>query len=333
LIFTDSIGVFTIPLGYLLGSIGQFIILLVKLTKKDRIAIKKLKMNPEEFGFLNKNLLIIIFIEIINQLYILIDRYFYGNVDPGGIAALNYANVLFTLPISIFSLALATAIFPKLSQAFNAKDYSSIQNQVFNGIKINIFLFIPITIIFILYGDSILRIIYERGNFSVQDTEMTFKILRIYAISLIFYSSYAVLNKVIYGGGLINYLLFISFGAFLLKSVLNVILVEKFKQDGLALSTSLSYIVLSLSGYLILYKKLKLRKTYLYVCTGGFYILNALTAYCILKILKPILNFPTIFNSLINISIFISVYLIGLLIIKPNEYKIFRDSIIKTFPK
>ncbi len=333
LTLTNSIGIYTIPLGYLLGTIVQFLFLLIEIKKRHRNVFKPIKLNFKELGFANKVLLITIIIEVVNQLYVFIDRYFYGSVDPGGIAALNYATVLFTLPISIFSLAISTAIFPKISQTFYSKDFSNLQTQIFYGIKINIFLFVPITIIFVLFGNSILRIFYERGNFSFQDTEMTFQILRILAFSLIFYSSYAIINKVIYSAGLVKNLLFLSVIIFMFKIVLNFILVQNFKQNGLAFSTAACYILLSTGGIFLVFKKLKLQKNPSYIYVLIFYLINGAIAYTILIILKPHIELSPILNSVVNILIFCIIYLIGLVIIQPEEYLVFKDSLIKAFNK
>src|SRR3990170_948009 len=91
LVFTGALGVLTIPIGYLFGTIAQFLYLLTLLKNKRKLIFRAVAFNLRELGFVNKTLLLIILVEVINQLYILVDRYFYGSVDSGGIAALNYA--------------------------------------------------------------------------------------------------------------------------------------------------------------------------------------------------------------------------------------------------
>src|SRR3990170_3955810 len=86
-----NIFLLTIPIGYLFGTIAQFLYLLTLLKNKRKLIFRAVAFNLRELGFVNKTLLLIILVEVINQLYILVDRYFYGSVDSGGIAALNYA--------------------------------------------------------------------------------------------------------------------------------------------------------------------------------------------------------------------------------------------------
>ncbi len=333
LLFSKSIGIFTIPFGYLLGTITQFIYLFISVKKKGINLFNDLSFHPKELGFANKILFLTIVVEVINQLYVLIDRYFYGRVDAGGIAALNYAFVLYSLPITLFSIALSTAILPRFSQSFNLKDHITLKAQFSNGIKVNIFMFIPLTFIFIYFGNSIIRLFYQRGNFTSGDTFMTFEILRIYAFSMIFFSSYAVINKIIYGAGLIKNLLYISLIVLLLKVILNFLLVDKMKQDGLALSSTVSYILLSLGCFILVVKKLKFNNLGEFFFTVLFYIFNGLIAYVILLILKPILQSSFMVNLLLEMSIFITIYFLNLSILKPHEYLIFQDIFLKVLKR
>lgn len=331
LIFTSTLGVLTIPIGYLFGTAAQFLYLLILLKNRSRLIFRGVSINLRELGLVNKTFVLIILIEVINQLYILVDRYFYGSVDSGGIAALNYATVLYSLPISIFSLALSTAIFPKLSQSFGTKNNTMIEMQYLSGLQINIFLFVPITLIFILFGDSIIRIFYQRGSYTSDDTLMTFGILKLYSLSLIFYSSYAIINKVVYGAGLIKNLLSISIFVFLFKIILNFVLVEKFKQNGLAISTSICYIIISVSCYILILKKLKFRITKQFINGILFYALNGIVSYLILITVCEYFNFSYLLNFITLFLIFVGVYTLNIVILKPEEYLIFKDTLVKYF--
>ncbi len=111
--FSEQFGVYIIPFGYVIGMILQFFYLLIKSQKV--LALNLFANNSELIlskSLLSSSLLIIIFIESLSQLYSLFDRYFYADITSGGIAALNYAFIVWVLPVTIFSLSLATAVFP-----------------------------------------------------------------------------------------------------------------------------------------------------------------------------------------------------------------------------
>jgi putative peptidoglycan lipid II flippase len=55
----------------------------------------------------------------VNQIYLMINRFFASGLVEGSISALNYASKLMNLPMGVFALAISTVIFPTLSeQAF-----------------------------------------------------------------------------------------------------------------------------------------------------------------------------------------------------------------------
>ena len=323
--FENVLSIYAIPIGYLIGSVVQFVYLFTVSSRKENFRLKKFALQTSKSWVSNHFFFFIILIEIINQLYILIDRYFYGKVEPGGIASLNYSSVLFGLPIAIFSLALSTAIFPQFTKSINNKDNESLEGHFIKGISMNLLVFIPITLIFIYYGNGLIKIMYERGKFTSNDTLMTYEILRIYAFSLIFYASYSIINKLIYGAGLVKQLLFITAGVFLIKVILNFYLVGNYQQEGLAGSTTACYIILSIIGYILVISKLKLKSTKKFFFNIIFYSLNSLIALLIADMLFSLLSLEGLNRFLLSIIIFSSLYLVNLYFIKPSEYLLIKD--------
>ena len=249
-------GTLIIPLGYILGEIIALLILLYKTEVKIFSSFRNLIHTDQLKSSLSINLLMIVLIESISQLYSISDRYFINSVQPGGIAALNYAQILFVLPITTLSMALSTAIFPKLSQNYSSGSMVELERQFVAGIRINILLFVPIMLIFLLNGDEIIRVFYQRGKFTTSDTLMTTSALKYLSVSLIFYSIYSILNKMIYSARLIKFLLILTVIGVAIKIALNFLLVDIFYQNGLALSSSISYIFFFFVSISILARRL-----------------------------------------------------------------------------
>jgi putative peptidoglycan lipid II flippase len=262
LFFADSIGIFSIAWGYLIGTLLQFIYLYYKTNHISAIRFRNLHLS-ELTSFLSLSFFLIIFIESIGQIYSLADRFLYHRVDSGGIAALNYALIIFLIPISIFSLSLSTAILPKLSEILGDGSIEEKSENIKHYFGVNLFLIVPITLILLFQGDFIVKILFERGQFNPGDSKITFSAMQFYALSLIFYSSYAGINKLAYSSGLIKELFLVALFACIIKVVLNFILVDPMKQNGLALSSSLSFFFLFLGTYFItLTNKLIVSKAY-----------------------------------------------------------------------
>jgi putative peptidoglycan lipid II flippase len=255
--FHSSMGVKAIAIGYVTGALLQLLLLLYFVQKEMHFFQVKFFSKKKYFRLVSGSLMLIVVIESLSQLFMFSDRYFYNTVEPGGIAALNYAIHLYLLPLSIISLAISTAIFPALSKGIN-EETAETEKHLNNFFSVNIILFVPITIIIMFFGDVIIRVLFERGEFTAHDSEMTYSALKIYAFSLIFFSSYAVLNKLIYSKKLIGYLLLVAVMSISLKIMLNFVFVDNLKQDGLALSSALSYTSFFIFSFALVLFKIKL---------------------------------------------------------------------------
>jgi len=314
--FTDKFGIYTIPIGFISGILFQFVYLLIKGSSRVSFSLFSLSDKKEVFSFLDITIFSIILIETIGQFYLLADRYFFKMVDQGGIASLSYASNLFNLPISVVSLAFATVMFPRFSENIQTKSFGNLQKNLSDSISANLLFFVPISFLFFFYGDSIIKLLFERGKFSGSDTLDTFLALKAYAFSLIFYSTYAIFNKIIYAAKFVNSLLLITVTGIVLKIALNFIFVGLWKQNGLALSTSVSYVFFFLSSFILVYKKLPIKNQSLFFKELIFHITNGLFSYITIQLMFyyiiPNYNYINLLKILFFLSVYIlNVYLVG----------------------
>jgi len=283
-VLLSSINIYAIPVGYIIGTILQ----LVYLVKKSSVVFTNFKFFTSykrlNFRF-TYSILIIVLIESIGQLYLISDRYFFNKVSSGGISALNYSQTVFLLPISILTIALSSAIFPKFSEIISKKSFTELEKLLNQGLSSTIILFVPVMFLFIHFGEIILKIIFERGKFSGLDTILTSNVLAFYSISLVFYAVYGIFNKLIYSAGLIKKLLIITIIGTIIKIVLNFILVEEMQQTGLALSTSISYLFFFTASYFLIVVELNFKDKYVFIKEFVFHIINGLFALSISELL------------------------------------------------
>lgn len=325
ILFKNVIDIYVIPIGYIIGSIFQ----LIYLTVKSGISLKKLFSTRKKYllvkGIGAGSFIIVVLIESIGQFYMLVDRFFYTFVDPGGIASISYAQNLFFLPLQIFSIALSTAIFPKITELFANGKFSESRITISKSIDLMITIFVPISVIILLFGDSLIQIVYQRGSFNSNDTKLTFSVLQYFTLSLVFYAVYSLINKVLYTANLLRQLLIITVIGISLKLLLNILLVKTFKQDGLALSTSLTFIFFFTAGYIVLISK----KIFLFekkiVLKFLFAILNCLFSYLITDSLFILFQESTIFLELLKISSFTVIYISGSYFYDKESIELVKD--------
>jgi putative peptidoglycan lipid II flippase len=309
ILFTDRFGIFVIPFGYLVGTVVQFFYLIYKSRNFFKLRLfHGLKRGIVFKSFFGTSLVTILLIESIGQLYVILDRYFYTSVEPGGIASLNYAYIIFILPISIFSIPLATAVFPKITNTINTGSEKETEKIYIESISINLMLFIPITFIFFQFGESIISTAFERGKFLSDSTTGTVIALKCYSIGLIFCSAYSILNKIFYSLSMIRVLLVISILGIFIKYGFNYLLVGEFKQYGLAISTSLSFIFFFVGSFLIIVNKLRISNKSFFLRELIFHLSNSLICYFITYTITISFDLKDILYQLIMLTIFILIY-------------------------
>jgi putative peptidoglycan lipid II flippase len=332
LLFTNRIGIYVIPAGYILGTIIQFIYLLYKSNKYFQLRFKFIT-SFRKYNFFNslvgRSILIIIMIELIGQFYSIFDRYFYIDIMQGGIASLNYAYIIYVLPITIFSIALSTVIFPKMTKAVNEFSGDETEKIYNDSISINVFLFMPVTFVFFYFGDSLIKLAFERGKFLAESTTITFNVLKCYSVSLVFYSVYSVLNKLFYSLNISKILLVITIIGMLIKLVLNFLLVSNYQQYGLALATSFSYIFFFTFSFFIISRKLKIKDKFLFVNEFSIYFINSSISLIVVFLFKQISQFDSLLSDIISIAIFFLVYLMNLYIIEHKSVLMIRKVFLR----
>jgi putative peptidoglycan lipid II flippase len=191
-----------------------------------------------------------------------------------------------------------------------------------------LFIFIPISIIFIFFGNSLITIIFERGAFGERATSLTANVLVLYAISYVFLSSYFVLNKLFYSFNKIRVLFFITITGILIKVFLSSYLVSTYKQDGLALSTSLTYVFLFSVSYILIFRRLDFKNFRIFFIELIFSGINGFFAYILVRSIgiNLLLN-SDILADLFNIVLFISLYFLNALLVKHRAVNLIFDLI------
>ncbi len=183
-------------------------------------------------------------------------------LSSGSLSLFNLANNLIWLPISIFSLALGQAIFPKLALSNQRLDTKKFLHLFEQAINQTLFIVTPLIILFIVLRLPIVRLVLGSKNFSWENTVTTANLIKI-MIPIIFAQSLNVtFQKIFLALGqsrfiliaqLISTLTFITLTIFLLPTTGNIY--------ALALSLSIaSLFKFLLGGFLLFYQNQLLRQ-------------------------------------------------------------------------
>src|SRR5215218_3392387 len=146
----------------------------------------------------------------------------------GAVAQLGYAFVIFSLPYGIFVLAIETATMPELSEQYARGDIEGYRDTLSFGLRTMAFIVVPSSVGLVAFAEPITGLLYERGNFTAEDTDLVASILAAYSVGLLVYSAYFLLVRAFYSRqntkipALLNLVFFGFYAAFayLLSSVM-----------------------------------------------------------------------------------------------------------------
>jgi putative peptidoglycan lipid II flippase len=113
------------------------------------------------------------------QISAYIDAFLASWLPTGAVAALAYAQTLYTLPVSLFGMSVSAAELPVMSGAVGAADEiaSLLRTRLNNGLRQIAFLVVPSVVGFLALGDVIVSAIYQTGRFTHADVIYVWGIL------------------------------------------------------------------------------------------------------------------------------------------------------------
>jgi len=127
----------------------------------------------------------------------LIDTFFASRfIDPNiAPAAINKAFLIYMVPQGMFSVAIATVLFPSLSRHAARGDNEAHGETVARGLRQIAFLLVPSSVVAAVLAEPIVRLLYQRGAFGPGQTTVVAGALAAFALGLTFNGTMLMLNR------------------------------------------------------------------------------------------------------------------------------------------
>src|SRR5918992_3000331 len=119
-------------------------------------------------------------------------RYIDPNLAPSSIDA---AFRIYMLPQGMFSVAVATVLFPALSRLAARSEIEGFRRTLGTGLRQIAFLLVPASVISAVLAEPIVRLVYERGEFGSSETEVVAGALAAFSLGLTFNGAMLMLNR------------------------------------------------------------------------------------------------------------------------------------------
>jgi putative peptidoglycan lipid II flippase len=223
--FSDEYGAVVLAWGTLAGAILQWLVQ-IPTQWRSGMGTLRLRFNLKQPGLdeiwrlmgpatLSSGMLLI---------SVYISLLFASQLPVGAASALGYAQLLFLTPLGILSNVILVPYMPIFSKLAAPENWGELKQRIRQSLVLTAFTMMPVGV-------------YERQQFTQQDSQLVASVLLAYAVGMFFYLGRDVLVRVFYGLGDGNTPFKVSLWGLLLNAVFCFLFTQQFGAAGLALAT------------------------------------------------------------------------------------------------
>jgi putative peptidoglycan lipid II flippase len=119
-------------------------------------------------------------------------------MQPGAAARLDLAQFMYQFPLGVFAIALATAIFPRLSTDALDEGRVKFKNILRQGVEASLFIGLPASIGMVVVRYPAIRLLFQQGNFTAGDTAWVARSTALYCSAIWAFSLLQIISRAYY---------------------------------------------------------------------------------------------------------------------------------------
>lgn len=157
----------------------------------------------------------------------------------GAAFAITTANFIMLTPVGVISNIILVPFLPVFSRLAAPENWQELKVKIRQGLFLGALSLLPLTAIFMSLAVPIVKLAFERGQFTAQDSQFVASLLIVYGFGMIFYISRDILVRVFYALGDGKTPFKVSIINILLNAILNYLMIEvlDFGASGLLMAT------------------------------------------------------------------------------------------------
>ncbi len=196
--FFPQLGITAFAYGVVIGAVLNF---MVQIPALKRAGIKyHFSFDYHDPGFKQIMILMVPVLAGLGvvQLNLFVTQNLSSGLGAGAISALNLAQKIMNLPMGIFAVSIATALFPTLTTLTARGEIDMFKRTTSLGVRAIFLVTIPASLGLIALGEPLIRLLFEQGKFTAGAVTATNQALFYYSLGLFAYSAIQVLNRSFY---------------------------------------------------------------------------------------------------------------------------------------
>ncbi|MEO8092054.1 MAG: murein biosynthesis integral membrane protein MurJ [bacterium] len=249
-VFPEEDQIYAYAIGVLVGTVVQLAMLTYDL-RNTPFGIRRALVDPFRTGLraalantdvrrvLVLMLPVTISLGLIN-INLLVNSFFGTLVSEQAPAAIDKAFRIYMLPQGIFSVAVATVLFPTLSRYAARGAFDELRRTMANGMRQIVLLLTPAAAAILVLSEPMIRLVYQRGAFTASQTDLVATALFWFAFSLPFNGLFLLLTRTFFSLQRPWTPTAISAANLTITAVFSLLLYQPFGVGGIVAATSLA---------------------------------------------------------------------------------------------
>lgn len=253
--FQDRLGVYALAGGTLLGYVLECAMLAGGMHRHGLLRWPRWLGLDKDLRHVGSQYVPIAVGSLLMSSSLVVDQSMAASLGSGNVSVLSYGNKIVALVLNIVAISLSTVLFPQFSRMITAGQWDELKRTIRGYSKAILLASIPVVTLLALISEPVIRLLFERGAFTPETTRAVSQVqicfLPQIPFAVLVMLGYRVLsaldgNAIVLRIGALNLLM--NIGG-------NYVLMHWFGVSGIAMSTSLMYLVATIATLLAIRAK------------------------------------------------------------------------------
>lgn len=187
-----------------------------------------------------KMMLATIIVTAVREVNVVTDKAFGSMLEEGSVTMLSYGSKITVVFVSLVSTAISVVGFTDIARLKNQNDKKGVLNIIEKSSNIINLIIIPLAFYLIVFSNDVIKILFERGNFTSAQTNITANIMRCYAIGLLGYGFQDVFTRALHAYKIVRCTIKASIIMVIINIILDFLFFKSIGSYGIALASSLA---------------------------------------------------------------------------------------------
>jgi putative peptidoglycan lipid II flippase len=240
LVAFSTFGIVAAALGYVASAAAFAAVQWALVRRKGHVSVGWPGLRGPEVSDLLRGGLIAIVITSAPFLRHFVERILASTASAGDLAALGFATRLILVVAVLVAVSVGTVVFPTMAEQAIAERRAALTQTLSRAVRLVVAVSLPLSIVLIAVPSPVVSLLFERGEFSGGDTEITAAIVRAFAFGLVPICVSEILLRALFALSVRRSALIAVLGTLALNLALDVWLLDTVGVEGLGIGASVA---------------------------------------------------------------------------------------------